>query len=220
MAIRVFLVDDQILTRLGLRMVLQSEKDIEIVGEAKDGRGALEKAIALSPDVVLITLPMPNNDAIEAMRAIRARHPSTQILVLSTSVDAELLRKTTGAGAAGYVLKDITPANLANAIRCVQSGMATIIPPIVKQIVAALTDGSHMSPVKPAERLCRLSEREREVLAGIAQGLSDKEIAAKLFLSESTVKTHLRTIYHRLKLRNRAQAAAFAVKNNLLARPS
>ena len=220
MAIRVLLVDDQILTRLGLRMVLQPEKDIEIVGEAEHGRDALEKTIALNPEVDLIHLSMPHGGGIEATRAITERCQGTQILILSTHVDLELFHRTVAAGVVGYVLKDITSANLANAIRAVHSGMTIIIPTIVKQIVDALTSEKYASQSKTGGRLRGLTEREIEVLMGLTQGLSDKEIASKLFLSESTVKTHLRTIYHRFKLRNRAQAAAFAVENNFLPAPA
>jgi DNA-binding NarL/FixJ family response regulator len=201
-------------------MVLQSEKDIEIVGEAEHGRDALEKTIDLNPEVALIHLPIPNGGGIEATRAITERCPSTQILILSPHVDLELFRRTVAAGVVGYVLKDITSANLANAIRAVHSGMTIIMPTIVKQIVDALTSENYTSQSKTAGRLHRLTEREIEVLTGLTQGLSDKEIASKLFLSESTVKTHLRAIYHRLKLRNRAQAAAFAVENNFLPGPN
>lgn len=218
MTIRVLLVDDQTLTRKGLRMVLQSERDIEIVGEAKNGSDALEKAIALNPEVVLIDLPMPNGDAIETTRAIKEGCPGTQILILCTSVDLAFFHTTAAAGAGGYVLKDITPADLAHAIRAVHNGMVMIMPAIVKEIVDVLTRGNHTSPPKATEQPRRLTGREIEVLASIAQGLSDKEIASKLFMSESTVKTHLRTIYHRLNVRNRAQAAAFAVENDLLPR--
>lgn len=218
MAIRVLLVDDQILTRLGLRMILQPEKDIEIVGEAENGRDALEKSVALSPEVVLMDLRMPGGDGIEATRAIKQRCPRTQILILTVYADLELFRKAVAAGAVGYVLKDITPANLASAIRAVHNGKTMINPTLVRQMVDALSGNNSIAAINASRGLHGLTQREIEVLAGIVQGLSDKEIASKLFLSESTVKTHLRAIYHRLKLRNRAQAAAFAVENNLLTR--
>lgn len=198
-------------------MVLQSERDIEIVGEAKNGSDALEKAIALNPEVVLIDLPMTNGDTIETTRTIKERCPGTQILILCTSVDLEFFRTTAAAGAGGYVLKDITPADLAHAIRAAHNGMVMIIPALVKEIVDVLTR-NRTSPPEAIERPHRLTGREIEVLAGTVQGLSDKEIASKLFMSESTVKTHLRTIYHRLNVRNRAQAAAFAIENDLLPR--
>lgn len=215
MSIRVLIVDDQILTRLGLRMILQQEKDIEIVGEAENGRDALEKSVALSPEVVLMDLRMPDGDGIEATRAIRQRCPHTHILIFTVYTDMELFRKAVAAGAVGYVLKDITPADLASAIRAVHNGKTMINPTIVRQMVDALSGNNALAPTNAVRRLHGLTQREIEVLAGIAQGLSDKEIASKLFLSESTVKTHLRAIYHRLKLRNRAHAAAFAVENNL-----
>ena len=219
MAIRLLLVDDQVLSRMGLRMVLQPEKDIEIVGEAEHGRDALEKTTALNPDVTLIHLPTPNGDGLEAARAITERCPGTQLIILSPHIDLDLFRQTGAAGVVGYVLKDISSANLADAIRAVHSGMAIISAGIVKQIVDVLTRQHHASQAKTAGGLHGLTEREIEILRGLTQGLSDKEIASKLFLSESTVKTHLRAVYQRLQLRNRAQAAAFAVENKCLLGP-
>ncbi|HEX2712270.1 MAG TPA: response regulator transcription factor, partial [Candidatus Acidoferrales bacterium] len=197
-AIRVLVVDDQILTRMGLRMMLQPEKDIEIVGEAANGREAIEKVLALSPEVVLMDLRMPESDGIEATLAIRQRCPTTQVLILSVYADLELFRKAAAAGAVGYVLKDITPANLVNAIRAVRNGKTMINPAVAMQMVENLVNRDRASTESAYRGVRELTERDIEVLAGVTQGLADKEIAAKLFLSESTVKTHLRAIYRKL----------------------
>lgn len=218
MAIRVLLVDDQILTRMGLRMILQSEKDIEIIGEAGNGREAVEKVLTLNPEVVLMDLRMPECDGIEATQAIRQQSPGTHVLILSVYADLELFQKAAAAGAIGYVLKDITPANLANAIRALHDGKTMINPKIARQMVENLLNRDRASTNGAFSRLRELTERDVEVLAGVTQGLSDKEIASKLFVSESTVKTHLRGIYRKLRLRNRAQAATFAIENNLVTR--
>ncbi len=215
MAIRVLLVDDQILTRIGLRAIIEDARDIEIVGEAEDGREAVTRALELRPDVVLMDLKMPGGDGIEATRAIRQRHPETQILVLSVYGDRDLFRKAAAAGAAGYVLKDISPANLTNAIRSVHHGKAIINPGIARQLLEDMA-GNGLAVDTARRRPHGLTDREIEVLIEVTRGLSDKEIGSKLFLSESTVKSHLRAIYRRLGLRNRAQAAAFVIEKNLL----
>lgn len=214
--IRVLLVDDQILTRIGLRMILQTEKDIMIVGEAANGREAVDMVLALRPEVVLMDLRMPESDGIDATQTIKQRCPRTQVLILSVYADLELFRKAAAAGAVGYVLKDITPANLVNAIRAVHNGKTMINPTIARQMVESLVSHDRASADTACRRLRELTDRDIEVLAGVTQGLADKEIAAKLFLSESTVKTHLRAIYRKLGLRNRAHAATFAIENNLV----
>lgn len=215
MAIRVLLVDDQILTRMGLREVLKDAQGIEIVGEAENGQEAVARTLELKPDVVLMDLKMPGGDGIEATRAIRQRCPKTQVLILSVYADQELFRSAAAAGAAGYILKDISPMNLASAIRAVQQGKAIINPELARRLLEDFA--GHDGATETARRRPHgLTDREIEVLAEVTRGLSDKEIAAKLYLSESTVKSHLRAIYRRLRLRNRAQAAAFVMEKNLL----
>jgi NarL family two-component system response regulator LiaR len=215
MAIRVLLVDDQILTRMGLRAILGEAPGIEIAGEAESGREAVAQAVELQPDVTLMDLKMAGGDGIEATRAIKQHCPRTQVLILSVYADHELFRKAAAAGAAGYILKDISPQNLANAIRAVHQGKAIINPGLARQLLEDLA-GVGLAPEPARRRPHGLTERELEVLVEVARGLSDKEIAATLYLSESTVKSHLRAIYRRLRLRNRAQAAAFVVEKNLL----
>lgn len=216
MSIRVLVVDDQGLTRRGILSILKPDSDIEVLDEASDGPEALQKAVALQPDLVLMDIMMPGGDGITATRAIKERCPRTQVLILTFSPDPELFRKAAEAGAVGYVLKDISPENLANAIRAVHNGKGMLSPQIAKQMMDGLYSSRHERPATSVRRTHNLTEREVDVLMGLVSGLSDKEIAARLFLSEATVKTHLRTLYRRLKLRNRAQAAAFAVEKGLL----
>ena len=216
MTIRVLVVDDQGLTRRGILSILKPDSDIEVLDEASDGPEALQKAVALQPDLVLMDIMMPGGDGITATRAIKERCPRTQVLILTFSPDPELFRKAAEAGAVGYVLKDISPENLANAIRAVHNGKGMLSPQIAKQMMDGLYSSRHERPATSVRRTHNLTEREVDVLMGLVSGLSDKEIAARLFLSEATVKTHLRTLYRRLKLRNRAQAAAFAVEKGLL----
>lgn len=213
--IKVLVVDDQGLTRRGIVSVLRPERDIHVLDEAADGQEALKKAIALQPDLVLMDIVMARGDGITATRAIRQQCPRTQVLILTFSPDPELFRKAAEAGAVGYVLKDITAENLVKAIRAVHNGNGMLSPQIAKQMMEQFYSSRHGGTPMPG-RKHNLTEREVDVLTGLVAGLSDKEIAARLFLSEATVKTHLRTIYRRLKLRNRAQAAAFAVEIGLL----
>ena len=218
MGIRVLLADDQTLIRMGLKAVLRPERDIEVVGESENCRDALEKAVALSPDLVLMDLLTSGGGGIEATRAIKHQCPTTQVLILTVFADPGLFRKAAAAGASGYVLKDISPENLTNAIRAVHSGKTMISPVMARHMMDGLFNGNGATPATTNGHLQGITEREIDVLSGVAKGLSDKEIASNLFLSESTVKTHLRTVYQRLNFRNRAQAAAFAVENHILPR--
>ena len=216
MAIRLLIVDDQMLIRLGLTAVLEPERDIEVVGEAGNMREALEKAVALRPDVALVDVMMPGGDGIEAARAIKQRCPNTEILILTVHGDLELFHRAAAAGASGYVLKDIPPANLANVIRSIRDGKTMVYPAIVRHMLGGSLDNNGVPAFGALEQRYGLTKRNCDVLLGVALGLSDKEIASKLMLSKSTVKTHLRRIYHKLKIRNRTEAAAFAVAENLL----
>ncbi len=214
--IRVFLADAQILMRHGLRMILSSETDIAIVGEAESGSQAIDDVTALRPDVVLMDIAMPGGDGIEAIRAIKHRSPATQVLVLTTHSHQDLFQEAAEAGAVGYVLKDISPGNLVNAIRAVHTGATMINPILARQMVEGFSVGSSPLASKSAPRPRKLTRREADILVAVAHGLSDKAIASKLFISESRVKNCLRGLYSRLKLRNRAHAAAFAVRRGLL----
>jgi DNA-binding NarL/FixJ family response regulator len=219
MSIRVLVVDNQTLFRQGVKAVFASDSSIEIVAEAADAGEAVQKAVATNPDLVLMEILLSDGDAIEAIRTIRHQCPRTRVLVLTACVNQETFRKAAAAGAIGYVLKDIEPGNLVNAIQAAHSGRTMLSPTIARQLVdhyfavSAELGGDHGGVVG---QVPRLTKHEIDVLAGVAQGLSDKRIAANLFLSEATVKTRLRAIYHKLGLRNRAHAAVFAVENGLL----
>lgn len=220
MSIRVLLVDHQALLRHGIKLILQPERDIEVVGEAADGGEAVDRAVALSPDVVLIETMLPGGDGAATIRAIKQRCPRTQVVVLSGQGDQETFSQTAEAGAAGYILKDISPENLVNAIRAAHTGRTILSPTIAAQIVRhlALTDdgagtGDHGGI---GRQDVRLTQHEIEVLTRVARGLSDKEIGAQLFLAESTVKSRLRRLYLKLGLKNRSQAAVFALERGLL----
>jgi DNA-binding NarL/FixJ family response regulator len=221
MPIRVLLVDNQTLLRHGIRLILQSARDIEVIGEAADGNEAVDKAVALSPDIVLIESVLAEGDSIAAIRAIKQRCPSARTLVLSSEGDPEVFRKTAAAGAIGYILKDISPEDLMNAIRATHSGRTILSPTIAQRIVRHLSFAEESANGNGDRGAIRgqtpePTGKEIEMLSLVARGLSDKEIAAQLFLTESAVKTRLRHIYRKLRLRNRAHAAVFLVENGLL----
>ena len=225
MPIRVLLVDNQTLLRHGIRLILQSARDIEVIGEAADGNEAVDKAVALSPDIVLIESVLPRGDSIAAIRAIRQRCPSARTLVLSSQGDPEVFRKTAAAGAIGYILKNISPEDLVNAIRATHSGRTILSPTIAQQIVRHFSFSDESANGNCNRAAIRgqppgPTRNEIEVLSLVARGLSDKEIAAQLFLSESAVKTRLRHIYRKLGFKNRAHAAVFVVENGLRSLPS
>lgn len=216
MAIGVLIADDQTLIRQGVKVILRPEPDIQVVGEAENGQEAIDKVVSLHPDLVLMDVVMPGCDGIAATREIKERSPQTQILILTVYADQTLFRRAAEAGAIGYVLKDISPANLANAIRAAHNGRTTLSPVIARQMIDHFHSFRGTRDVAPVRAGNGLTPREIDVLTGVTEGLSDKEIAAKLFLSESTVKTHLRAIYHRHRLRNRAQAVVFAIERRLV----
>jgi len=214
MSIRVMLVDDHGIVTAGLRAVLELEDGIEVVGEAASVKEAVAKATDLRPDVVLMDVKLSDGSGIEATRIIRQHCPETQVLMLTVCDDQETAVKAVRAGAIGYVLKDIAPEHLAGAIRAVHSNRTMINPGIARKLVQRLARIEQQAP--PSDlKASGLNERELAVLKGIAAGLSDREIALRLFLSEPTVKSHLRSLYQKLHVNNRAQAAASAVRNGL-----
>ncbi len=212
-AIRVLLVDNQPLFIEGIVATVRGERDIEVVGTATNAQDVMAKCIALRPDVILMEVMMAEAGGIATIQTVRQRCPSTQVLILTTRADLVLFRKAAEAGAIGYILKNISATNLVNAIRAVHAGRTMISPTIAGDIMYNFFNGNK-DPFS-YRGIKGVTEREVEVLSAVAEGLSDKEIAAKLFLSESTVKSHLRAIYHKLHLRNRAQAASFAMEHNL-----
>lgn len=206
MAIRVLVADDHQVVRQGLRTFLDVQDDIEVVGEAADGDAAVAAAIATRPDVILLDLKMPGVDGVAALRMLRERGSSARVLVVTSFAELDAVVQAVRAGAAGYVNKDVDPAALAAAIRSVHAGHVLLTP----EVAAALVAGD----VVPGDAAAaRLTEREREVLAEIARGRSNREIARALVLSEKTVKTHVSSILMKLGLADRTQAALYAVRN-------
>jgi DNA-binding NarL/FixJ family response regulator len=217
MTVRVLLVGEQSLIRQGLKAMLQLEADIDVVGEVRKGKDAVDKARALQPDVVLMNIATSTEDGVSNTRAIKQCSPNTHVLVLTPQPDQSLFRQAMAAGATGYELTDISPSHLANAIRAVHGGKIAINQSVIRQMAEKLASHDPSAPglIQPRN----LTQREAQILAKVAQGLSDKEIAAKLFLSEATVKSHLRIVYTKLGIHNRVQAAALAVQNGLLTSP-
>ena len=202
--IRVLLVDDQSIVREGLSSLLQTQPDLEIVGEAENGRIAVEKAIAMQPDVILMDIRMPVMDGIAAIRVIKQQVPAIEILVLTTFDEDEYVVRAMNYGAQGYLLKDTPSVQLAQAIRSVSQGYTQMGPGLF-----AKTNSTLQQSTVPPE-LEQLTEREKEVLKLIATGYSNKEIAAELYITERTVKNHVNSILRSLDLRDRTQAALFA----------
>lgn len=214
--IRILLVDDQRLMREGLRVLLELEEGLEVVGEAGDGKEALEAYAALRPDVVLMDVRMPGMDGVEATRRLRERWPDARIIILTTFDDDAYVFEGLRAGALGYLLKDVSGDDLAKAIRTVAAGGALLAPSVARKVVAEF---SRLAPPSrpPDEGLPEpLSEREKEVLRLLAQGLSNREIAERLVLAEGTVKNHVTTILQKLGVRDRTQAALRARQLGLL----
>jgi DNA-binding NarL/FixJ family response regulator len=206
--IGVLIVDDHAVVREGLRTFLSLQDGLEVVGEAADGVEALEQVAALAPDVVLMDLVMPRLDGVEAMRSLRASGSTARVIVLTSFLDDDRLMPALQAGAAGYLLKDVEPAELARAIRAAHVGEALLDPSVAARVVAAIADGSSIT-VPDEDRLTR---REYEVLGLIARGRSNKRIAFELGISEKTVKTHVGHVLAKLGVTDRTQAALLAVQ--------
>ncbi len=205
--IRILLVDDQRLMREGLRMLLELEPDLQVVGEATDGAAALAEYARLTPDVVLMDIRMPGMDGVEATRRIRQRWPEARILILTTFDEDAYVFDGLRAGALGYLLKDISGHDLAQAVRTVAAGGALIQPSVAARVVAEFARLA--APARPAAGHLPepLSEREREILALVAAGLTNREIADRLALAEGTVKNYVTVILGKIGARDRTQAA-------------
>ena len=215
--ISVLLVEDQCLVRSGLRALLDQEADIRVVGEAEDGEQAVKMATELQPDLVLMDIKLPKMDGIEATRQIKEGNGDVEVLVLSAYEDDESVFQAIQAGASGYVLKDITPSNLVRAIRAVRAGMSTVHPGITRKLLERISLMSRArTPGAAPIHSDGLTAREVEILVGVSKGLSSRELAAKLFVSESTVKSHLRTIYRKISVRDRSQAVAYAIRKGFI----
>ena len=206
--IRILLVDDQSIVREGLASLLETQSDLEIVGEAENGKIAIERSLVLKPDIILMDIRMPVMDGVAAIRILTKQAPEIKILVLTTFDDDEYVTQAMTCGAKGYLLKDTPSAELAQAIRAVNLGYTQLGPGLFEKALAA---NSQTSTNIPSE-LTELTSREKEVLQLIAKGYNNREIAAELYITERTVKNHVNSILRRLNLRDRTQAAIFANK--------
>ncbi|MGZ6509339.1 MAG: response regulator [Actinomycetota bacterium] len=214
--IRVLIVDDHALFRRGLVMVLEQEKDIDLVGEAGDGAEAVNIAQDTMPDVVLMDVRMPRRGGIEATSQIKAIAPHTKILMLTISDEEVDLYDAIKAGASGYLLKEISIDEVANAIRQVHAGQSMISPSMASKLLTEFATMVKKTDEKPAAAQPRLTEREMEVLRLVAKGRNNRDIAKELFISENTVKNHIRNILEKLHLHSRMQAVVYAVREKLL----
>jgi DNA-binding NarL/FixJ family response regulator len=214
--LRVLIADDHALFRRGLEMVLNSEPDIEVVGEAHDGEQAVDRAAELMPDVVLMDVRMPRRSGIEATQKIKEQLPHVKILVLTNSDEEADLYDSIKAGASGYLLKEISTEEVAESIRSVMQGHSRISPFMASKLLTefqAMTKRQDdRQPLAPP----RLTDRELEVLSLVAQGKGNRDIAGELFISENTVKNHIRNILEKLQLHSRMEAVIYAVREKLL----
>jgi two-component system NarL family response regulator len=214
--IRVLIVDDHALFRKGLELVLAAESDLEIVGEAGEGLEAIERASDLQPDVVLMDVRMPGVGGIEATRRIRHAQPSTKVVMLTVSEDEEDLFASVRAGATGYLLKEVSIDEVANAVRAVARGQALVTPSMASKLLGEFNVLSRRIDAQHDATAPRLTEREIEVLRLVAKGMSNKEIAGELVIAENTVKNHVRNILEKLQLKSRMEAAMYAVREKLV----
>jgi DNA-binding NarL/FixJ family response regulator len=217
--ITVLLVDDQPLLRMGFRLILEGEDDLRIVGEASDGAEALRLVRELDPDVVLMDVRMPVLDGIEATRAMTATGSGARIIILTTFDVDEYAFAGLQAGASAFLLKDVAPTELISAVRVVASGDAVVAPRVTQRLLETYVRGANRPAPATAPRdplLEDLTPRETEMLEAMAEGLSNAEIAHRYFLSEATVKTHVRRILTKLHLRDRVQAVVYAYETGLV----
>jgi DNA-binding NarL/FixJ family response regulator len=214
--IRVLLCDDQALVRSGFRMILEAREDLQVVGEAADGLEAVERTRDLAPDVVLMDVRMPNVDGVEATRRIAASGSRARVLILTTFDLDEYVYEAIRAGASGFLLKDVQPAQLVDAVRVVAAGDALLAPTVTRRLLDRFAESLPGEDDKPQPELDTLTERELEVLKLLAGGLSNAELAERLFLSETTVKSHISSVLRKLDLRDRVQAVVLAYEAGLV----
>jgi two-component system NarL family response regulator len=217
--IRVMICDDHALFRRGLIMVLEAEDDIEVVAEAEDGEDAIEKAVEFVPDVVLMDVRMPGVDGIEATRRIAEKVPTAKILMLTVSDEEEDLYEAIKAGATGYLLKEVSIEEVAPAARAVVAGQSLISPSMASKLLGEFSNLAKRAEERSSVPTPRLTERELEVLRLVALGKSNREIAGDLYISENTVKNHVRNILEKLHLHTRMEAVMYAVREKLLEIP-
>ena len=214
--LRVLVVDDHALFRRGLQMVLKQEPDLDVVGEAGDGMEAVEKAQEMMPDVILMDVRMPGQSGIQATRQIKELLPHVKILMLTISDEEADLYDAIKAGASGYLLKEISIEDVAEAVRSVWAGQSRISPSMASKLLTEFAAISKRAEERQQLPAPRLTEREMEVLKLVAQGLNNRDIAAQLFISENTVKNHIRNILEKLHLHSRMEAVVYAVREKLL----
>ena len=213
--IRVLLADDQALVRSGFQMILSAQPEIEVVGEAESGRQAIDLANRLAPDVILMDVRMPNIDGLEATRRLVELGTTARIVILTTFDLDEYVYAAIRAGASGFLLKDVRPQQLVEAIEVVAAGDALLAPSVTQRLLARFAEAL-TRPEERASELSLLTERELEVLKLVAAGLSNAELAERLFLSETTVKTHVSSVLRKLSLRDRVQAVVLAYEAGLV----
>ncbi len=213
--ITTFIADDQAMVRQGFGALLSAQPDISVVGDAANGRDAVRMVQSLAPDVVLMDVRMPVLNGLDAAREILARDTTTKVLMLTTFDIDDYVYAALRAGASGFLLKDAPADELVRAVRVVAAGDALLAPSITRRMIADLVN-RHAAPRRSSDELARLTPREREVLELLARGMSNAEIAAGLFVSEETVKTHVGKVFSKLGLRDRAQAVVIAYETGLV----
>lgn len=215
-SLKVMIVDDHALFRRGLEMVLEQEPDIDVIGEAADGAEAIQKAQELMPDVVLMDVRMPKRSGIEATQEIRDLLPHAKILMLTISDEEADLYDAIKAGASGYLLKEISIEEVADAIRSVWAGQSRISPSMASKLLNEFAAMSKRTDERKEVPAPRLTDREMEVLRLVAEGLNNREIGERLFISENTVKNHIRNILEKLHLHSRMEAVVYAVREKMI----
>jgi DNA-binding NarL/FixJ family response regulator len=214
--IRVLLADDEAMIRAGVRAIVQSDPKIEVVAEAADGREAVELVLSHRPDVALLDIRMPRMDGLAATAELRRVAPDTKIIILTTFGEDSYISQALGDGAAGFLLKAGDPRELISGVHAVADGGAYLSPQVARQVIAQFGGGRAAKEAAAVERLAGLTERERDVLALVGAGLSNADIAERLFLVEGTVKSYVSSILSRLGMKNRVQAAILAYEAGLV----